>query len=133
MINKELEQQLRDANSSDQFTQIAQANGLKVFGGNGVGFTALAWEEGDYDNRICSKRFCPACGTADLPRSTLQCKTEYCTPCGIKFGEVDPEEVEEISTSIFNDPFLNSNQDVPHRVTQGEMHDDRMAIFNKEY
>lgn len=132
MINKELEQQLRDATSSDQFTEIAQANRLKVFGGNGVGFTVMAWEEGDYDNRISSKRFCPACGTADLPRSTLQCKTEYCTPCGIKFGEVDSDEVEENSTSIMNDPYFNSNQDVPHHVTRGEMHDDAMAIFRNE-
>lgn len=131
MIKPELEQQLRKATSSDDFTQIAEANGLKVRGANGVGFTCVAFEPDDYDNRIGSPRFCPACGTADLPRATHQCKTEYCTPCGVKFGEIDPED--DDSASITNDPYFNSNADAPQHVIRGEMHDDRVAMFKNEY
>ncbi len=131
MINQEIKEQLKSATSADNFTQICDVNSLKYRGANGLGFTIFAYEEDGWDNRILSGRFCPACGTADLPKSTLQGKTTYCKPCCIKFGEIDDEP--EQDSSIFNDPYLNSNRDVPDHVTQGEIHDDRMAMFRNEY
>lgn len=132
MINQEIQQQLKNATSADHFTEICQQHALKFRGANGIGFSIFAYHEDDWDNRIISSRFCPACGTADLPKTTLQCKTEYCKPCGIKFGEIDDDEPEH-GSDIFNDAYLNSNRDVPDHVTQGEIHDDRMAMFRNEY
>lgn len=131
MINQEIQQQLKSATSSDHFTQICEQNGLECRGANGAGFTAFAYQKDDWENRVLSPQFCPACGTADLPKTTLQFKTEYCKPCGIKFGEFDDES--EQDSSILNDPHLNSVCDVPDHVTRGEMHDDRMAMFRNEY
>lgn len=131
MINQEIKEQLKSATSADNFTQICDLNSLKYRGANGLGFTIFAYEKDDWDNRILSGQFCPACGTADLPKTTLQGKTNYCKPCGIKFGEFDDES--EQDSSILNDPHLNSVCDVPDHVTRGEMHDDRMAMFRNEY
>ena len=131
MISQEIKEQLKLATSADNFTQICVEHGLKYRGANGIGFTIFAYEKDDWDNRILSGQFCPACGTADLPKTTLQGKTNYCKPCGIKFGEFDDES--EQDSSIFNDSHLNSVCDVPDHVTRGEMHDDRMAMFRNEY
>ena len=130
MISQEIKEQLKLATSADNFTQICVEHGLKYRGANGIGFTIFAYEKDDWDNRILSSRFCPACGSADLPKLTLQCKTEYCKPCGIKFGEIDDEP--EQDSSIFNDPHLNTNRDVPEHVILGEIHDDRVAMFRNE-
>lgn len=132
MINQELQQQLKNAASADHFTEICQQHALKFRGANGIGFSIFAYHEDDWDNRIISSRFCPTCGTADLPQATLQCKTEYCKSCGIKFGEIDDDEP-EYGSDIFNDACLNSNRDVPDHVTRGEVHDDRMNTFLNEY
>lgn len=131
MINQDIQQKLKSATCADHFTQICEQNGLQFRGANGLGFAIFAYEKDDWDNRIISGRFCPACGTADLPKATLQGKTDYCKPCGIKFGEIDDEP--EQDSSISNDPYLNSVRDVPDHVTRGEIHDDRMAMFMNEY
>lgn len=130
MITEAIKNQLLSATDRQTFVEIADFNGLKTRESLKAP-VLFAYENGDYKNRLTSANFCLRCGTSsNIVAESIIESVCYCGECNDKRNEALNHSSRP---SIFNDPFLHSDRDVPDYVTRGEQFDDKLAMFRNEY
>lgn len=127
-MNNDLENQLKNAQSSDAFMEIVNNNNLKYRSSFGGQFIICAYLDDTYKKFVNSKIFCSACGAlATNPRIS-----EWCKPCAISFDAWDFEEEEKLNPRK-PIPYTDRLTDLPDHVIQGEIFEERLAMFRNEY
>lgn len=131
MISEAVQNQLLSATDRQTFTEIADLNGLKTRESLKAP-VLFAYENGDYKNRLTSANFCLRCGTSsNIVAESIIESVCYCNGCNDKRTEALSHSAGR--PSIFNDPFLHSDRDVPDHVLRGEQFDDKLAMYLNEY
>lgn len=136
MISEAIKNKLLSATDRQNFVEIADFHGLKTRESLQAP-VVFAYEQGGYKDRLTSTNFCNRCGTAsNIVAESIIENVCYCNSCDDKRTLlVSDMSLAETANrfGVLNDPFLNSDRDVPHHVLRGEQFDDKLAMFRNEY